>query len=285
MGNVIAGLLAVVFFCIGMTLTPRDFFRAFSYGWAFVYSATCQYILFPLICFFVCRLFRLSPEATLGIMLISFAPGATTATIYTFMFKGDTAFSVSSTALSFVIAPLTIPLLTEFTANQLFGDSKQIDLPFVQTAGQLLLSSVVPVILGMIVRKINLRFAVSSKMAGQKISGLAISLIVFGTVMQTRKQIAGAFQESGLAAITLCIIAIMLGYAARYLKISERQARTISFEVCLQNAAFSILICFNVLKMPAVFAGIGAYALLMFATGYFWGYYLEKKRPINKFLA
>lgn len=283
MGTVVAILLGIVFFGIGLSLTPKDFSRAFSYGWSFVYAASCQYIIFPLICFGICNLFQLSPLASVGIMLVSFSPSATTSNIYTFLFKGDAAFSVSLTAISTIVTPITISTLTEISADYFYGEAKAIDLPVAQTIFQMLLTSVGPLILGMIVRRLNLMFALSTKRAVNIISGIIIVFIVVGLVLQSRQYVVPSFKESGLAGAILVVIALLLGQVPRLFKVSERIQRAISFEICLQNSAFTILVALNILKMPELIMGIGPYSLLMFFGAFAWGYYLEKKRPMNRF--
>ena len=64
----------------------------------------------PLLAAFVATVFNLDPVLAVGLVLLGSAPGGTMANMYTHLAKGETALSVTLTALSSVLCVITVPL-------------------------------------------------------------------------------------------------------------------------------------------------------------------------------
>ncbi len=88
----------------------------------------------------------------------------------------------------------------------------------------------------------------------------------------------GFFMQTGAATLTLNVLVLGLGYwLAKFLKLSQKQAISIGYEVGIQNGALALIIAGtiignNIMMIPAV-----TYSLLMFITGFAF-YWILKKR-------
>src|SRR5262249_43440770 len=155
---------------------------------------------FPLLVFGVCNLFRLSPTTSLGLMIVSFCPSGQAANLYSFIYKGNTAFSVSSSAITCVISPLTISYFTALAGMYFFGEAKTVAFPAFRDALELMASTVGPIVLGMLVRRLNPALALLTKTTVRIVSGLVLFITVVGVLAKFREYIIPGFKEAGIPA-------------------------------------------------------------------------------------
>ena len=72
--------LAFIMFSLGLGLTLEDFSRVVKQPRDFILGALPQIILLPLVAFLLVKVWPLSPEIALGVMIIAAAPGGVTST-------------------------------------------------------------------------------------------------------------------------------------------------------------------------------------------------------------
>lgn len=112
---------AFIMFSLGLGLETEDFRRVFSRGRAFVIGALAQIVLLPLIALCIVLALNLPPVLGAGLMLLSFCPGGLSSNVITKLSPGDLALSVSMTAVTSVIAFLTVPMLATWAILFLMG--------------------------------------------------------------------------------------------------------------------------------------------------------------------
>ncbi len=111
---ILAGSLIIIMLGMGMSLVFDDFKRIFIYPKAIFVGVVNQMIILPLLGFGIAILFPLRPEIAVGIMILAACPGGPTSNLITHLAKGDTALSVTLTAISSFITILTIPFIVNF---------------------------------------------------------------------------------------------------------------------------------------------------------------------------
>jgi BASS family bile acid:Na+ symporter len=77
-------------------------------------------LLSPLLAFGVAEAYNLEPELAVGLVLLGASPGGTLANLLTHLARGDTALSISMTAISSVAAVITVPLYLKLATSH-FG--------------------------------------------------------------------------------------------------------------------------------------------------------------------
>ena len=97
-------LLMVVMFGMGLTLKLDDFKVVFSRPKDVLVGCAAQFVIMPLLAFLLTKVFALSPELAVGVILVGTCPGGTSSNVMTFLAKGDVALSVGMTACSTVLA-------------------------------------------------------------------------------------------------------------------------------------------------------------------------------------
>lgn len=262
--------LMVIMFGMGLTLTLADFKRVILSPKAKLIGLANQLILLPLIAFGLVHLFRLSPELAVGLMLVAACPGGPTSNLITHLSRGDTALSVTLTAVSSLVTVFTIPLIVGASLTHFMGDAEtSISLPFGKTVGQLMLVTLVPVMLGM---GVLARWPAFARRMGKPVNVLSmlfLALVILIAVMR-EPDLAGQFREAGWATLTMNITTMVLGFAiAAAAGLALPQRISISIESGIQNGTMSLAIALGLIGDPRIAVPAVVYSLLMFATGAF----------------
>ena len=120
--------LAFIMFALGLGLAGADFLRVLKQPKDFFVGAISQIILLPIIALILVKIWPISPELAVGVMIIAAAPGGVTSNILTSFAKGDVALSISLTAIISLLCVLTIPLIVITSLNLLGSENIAADI-------------------------------------------------------------------------------------------------------------------------------------------------------------
>lgn len=264
--------LFIIMFGMGLSLGLRDFTRIAKYPRAVILGLTAQIVILPFIGLGVAELYSMEAYLATGLMILAFCPSGATSNMYSYIFRGDVALSLTMTALISIIKPFTLPFLTYYAMLHFLGEGRIIELPIGKTILQLFVITVLPVLIGMLVRKYAHRFATRFEKYVKIFSVIILFLIIGGLVRQNWDKMAGFFAESGLAALTLNIISITAGFIlALMIRLDKKQSITIAFELGIQNGTTALLVTGTILKEPTMTVVPITYSLLMFLTALVFG--------------
>ena len=112
--------LAVIMTVLGLALTPADFRRVVVFPRGVAIGLSNLIVISPLLAFAVAEAYALDPALAVGLVILGAAPGGTMANMLTHLARGDTALSITLTAISSVAAVITVPLYLELATNH-FG--------------------------------------------------------------------------------------------------------------------------------------------------------------------
>ena len=224
--------LAIIMFGMGLTLVVADFGRLFTYPKAVIVGLCNQLIFLPLIGFSIILLFDLSSSMAIGIMILALCPGGPTSNLITQVARGNIGLSVTLTALASLITVFTIPIILSKAITYFTGETGVvIELPIVQTMLQILVITVIPVSIGMVIRKKNEGFALRMERP-MRTASTVLFVIIFLLVMIANKDlIVQAMKEVGLATLLLNLSTMALGYiTARAFRIKGKSQISITIE-------------------------------------------------------
>ena len=105
-------LLMIVMFGMGLTMKLSDFAVVFTRPRDVIVGCLAQFIVMPLLAFGLGKVFGLSNELLVGVILVGTCPGGTSSNVITYLSKGDTALSVGMTSINTLLAPFLTPALT-----------------------------------------------------------------------------------------------------------------------------------------------------------------------------
>ena len=261
--------LAIIMFGMGLTLVVSDFGRLFAYPKEVLIGLFNQLIFLPLIGFLIILLFDLNSSMAIGIMILSLCPGGPTSNLITQVARGNIGLSVTLTALASLITVFTIPIILSESISYFTGEADVIiELPVVQTMLQILLITVIPVSIGMVIRKKNEGFALRMERP-MRIASTVLFIIIFLLVMIANKDlIVQAMKEVGLPTLLLNLSTMTLGYiTAKIFGIKGKSQISITIESGIQNGTLAFVIATTILNNVEMGLPTGAYSIWMFLTG------------------
>ena len=258
--------LALIMLGLGLGLSIADFSRVLRSPKDFITGFIGQVILLPIVAFILIKVFTLSPELALGVMIIAAAPGGVTSNVLTKFANGDVALSVSLTAVVSLLSIFTVPLIIYNAAN-LIGIEIVKEISMLTISLKMFLVVTVPVLIGMIVRSFFTSFIDSKTLLIQRAS-IILFIIVF-TAIWTEEwdNILNYLLSAGLITLILNIIMIFLGYyIAKFFASGLPQRKCISLECGLQNGTLAVFVATQLFDDIAFMVPTAAYALIMFVT-------------------
>lgn len=265
---ILAGSLIVIMLGMGLTLHMADFKRIFLFPKAIFIGLTNQLLLLPLVGFGIILLFPMQPEIAVGLMILAACPGGPTSNLISHLAKADLALSVTLTALSSLITILTIPFIVNFSLEYFLGVGQVVELNVLSTIAQIFVIVVIPIIVGMLIRKYRPHFADSMAKPVRIASGAVLGLIIVGLVIKERANFVSYFEQAGIAALVLNVVTMLLGYfSAKLFGLKVAAARSIAIESGIQNGTLAITIAVVLLHNSAFAIVPAVYSLLMFVSG------------------
>ncbi len=274
--------LAIIMLGMGMTLIPRDFTRIIKSPKAILIGLTNQLIFLPIIGFLLAIAFGLSPVMAVGLMILATCPGGPTSNLIVQICKGNIALSVTLTAIASMVSVLTIPFIL-FYAIDYFGSGTNvtIKLPIVDTIIQIMGITVIPIFIGMLIRRFKTNFATRMEKPMRTASTVIFILVFIAVIATNFNIVAQAMKEVGLVTLLLNISTLGLGYlTARLFKLNLKSAISISVESGIQNGALAFVIATSILNNIEMAIPTAAYAIWMYITGGILMWQLSKRAEV-----
>lgn len=269
--------LGIIMLGLGLSLTIGDFARVLKQPKAVIVALLCQLILLPAICFGLVLAFQLPPILAVGMMMLAASPGGTTANLYSHLFRGDVALNISLTAVNSVIAVFTLPLITNFAILYFNPFDDQLGLQWAKTL-EVFAIVLLPVALGMIVRRFWPRFAKAMDKPVRIASVIILIVVIAGAVAQNWTLLIENFGRLSLITILFCVLSLTVGYLVpRVIKVGRRQAIASSFEIGIHNATLAIVIAQTVLGSVELSLPAAVYGVLMFFIAFGFGFLIRDR--------
>ena len=261
--------LAIIMFGLGLGLTISDFTRVLKNSRDFFVGFICQVILLPIIAFLLIQMISLPIEIAMGVMIIAAAPGGVTSNILTKFADGDVALSVSLTAIVSLLSVLIVPLIV-FNSADFLGVEITKEISMVNIATKMFFVVTVPVIFGMIVRRLMTDFIVSKTLIIQRLSVILFLVVFISIWIEEWDRIVSFITRAGLIALILNMTMIFVGYyAAKFFTSGVAQRKCISLECGLQNGTLAVVVATQLFNDIVYMVPTAAYALIMFTTSIF----------------
>ena len=260
--------LVFIMFTLGLGLTPNDFVNLLRKPKAFFVGIINQMILLPITAFIIVSLMGITKEIAVGMMILASCPGGVTSNMITKLAKGDTALSISYTAVISVLTIITLPIITGFSMGHFMG-AEAPPMNLVSLGLTMFLITALPVGIGLIVRSKNRNFADSFEITATKISTILFIIIIIGALFSEWNTFINNLTALGPAIILLMVVMITIGYnSSNWLKMNGPQAVTVAIESGIQNATVGITIG-NLIINPETGLSIlsipsGVYGILMY---------------------
>ena len=274
--------LVFIMFTLGLGLTSSDFINLIKKPKSFFVGITNQMVLLPLVAFIIISLMGITKEIAVGMMILASCPGGVTSNMITKLAKGDTALSISYTAVISILTIFTLPLITGLSMNHFMG-AEAPPLNLLSLGLTMFCITAVPVGIGMVVRSKNTPYADMFEVTATKISTLLFVIIILGALASEWDTFTNNFLQLGPAIVLLIIAMLTIAYtSSTWFKMSKKKSITVAIESGIQNGTVGITVGnliinpesgLSILSIPS-----GVYSILMYficLPFVFW--YIRKK--------
>ena len=270
-------ILALIMLGLGLGLKVEDFTRVFKNPKDFVVGFISQLIILPIVAYLLIIILKTPPEIAIGVMIIAAAPGGVTTNILTKFADGDVALSISLTAVISLISIITVPFII-FTSADLFGITNiSTNISMVGIALKMVLVVTIPVILGMVIRKFADNFIAPKVDIFNKLNIIFFIIFFIAAFYEERENIINFIVQAGLITLILNITMMIIAYyLAKNFASGIKQRKCIALECGLQNGTLAIFVSTQIFGSDIIYAiPTGAYALIMYITGFIFVYILR----------
>ncbi len=249
---------------VGMTLKGADFARLWRTPGVVLLGVAAQLILLPLLGGLVLYWAELPPLLAVGLMVLTFAPGGATSNMLTLLARGDTALSITLTAVTSLVTPFSLPLLTLLTL-QIYGLAGELPpFPVLTSILKVMLVTLLPVALGMLVAGLRPQWC-ARMIRSVKIGSLMFMTVIVAAIVRANwDRLPELIGQVGPVALLLAVCALLCGYLlARLAGLSEDRQVTLAIEVGIQNAGTALLVTGGLLQNAEMSASALIYGVVM----------------------
>jgi len=269
--------LAFIMFVLGLGLTGNDFLRVAKKPRDFFVGACSQIILLPIIAFILVKVWPISPELAIGVMIIAAAPGGVTSNLLTSFAKGDVALSISLTAIISLLSVITVPFIILTSVMLIENSGLDLNISLINMAISMFLIVTVPVIIGMIFRKFASNVAIKFEPIAKKISAVLFVIVLLGAILAEKDNVVSYFAQAGLITLVLNVVMMAVAYyVAQLLASGKEQKKCITIECGLQNGTLAIFVATSIFGGGIYVIPAATYSLIMFATSLIFVYLVRK---------
>ncbi len=252
--------LGFIMFGVALQLTPKDFLLVFSQPKSALLGFISQFLVLPFLTFLLVLIFQPRASLALGMMLVAACPGGNISNFMTTLAKGNAALSVCMTAIASLMAVFMTPFNVSFWGGMYEPTAeilKSVHLSFWEMAKIVAMILVVPMILGMLVRRYRPRIA-------DKIHPITHygSMLIFGAIVVLAftanfELFLEYVQYVILIVLLHNALAILSGYGlARVFRLPGPDQKTLAIETGIQNSGLGLGLIF------AFFDGLGGMAIV-----------------------
>lgn len=238
------GLFALMF-ALGLTQTVADFSRVVTEPKAVLIGLFVQLLLVPVLGVLLVISFDLPLMIGVGLVALAACPGGTMSNVVVHVGKGDATLSIALTSLATVVSLVTLPLWMAFALSGLGGPPSAIEMPILETGAQLGLFTVLPVVIGMLVRRLRPGWAAWEPRITKASVAFILAAFLAMAVMDEDTQL----ENVGIALVPTVILllgAAVIGFLVPFLSgVGRKGSATVSVETCLKNILLPMYLASN----------------------------------------
>ncbi|NQY64208.1 MAG: bile acid:sodium symporter family protein [Alteromonadaceae bacterium] len=252
---------------MGLSLAIDDFKRVVTYPKAVAIGLVNQLLFLPIIGFVLANIMPLEPEYAVGVMLLVLCPGGTTSNMFSHLAKGDVALSVTMTAVASLITVFSIPVVLNLSLVHFMGEGNEFNLPIIATMFSLMKLTIVPIVVGMIIKAYYPKFANSAQKYVSRFGILFLTLLMIFLTYIQQDIVISALIAAGPVSLLLNLSTMALGYySSKWFGLTMAQRTSITIEVGLQNSTLSMFMALTLLANYKMSFTPAIYTLTMLFT-------------------
>ncbi len=257
--------LAFVMFGIALEISVADFKRLLKNPKPILVGVFSQFLVLPAITFILVLVMKPIPSMALGMFMVAACPGGNISNFITHLAKGNTALSVSLTAIATLLAIVMTPLNLQLWGAWYEPTATILNEVAISPLEMIKLVSLllgVPLILGMWLNHLQPNLARRLAKGLKIISLLFFVSLIFIALYNNRDIFLEYVTYVFWLVVIHNLVAFSTGFSlAKFFGLSQPDRRSITIETGIQNSGLGLLLIFT------FFDGLGGMALL----AAFWG--------------
>lgn len=258
-------VLALVMFGVALDLTRDDFRRVLAAPKSPLAGLFAQFLALPALTWCLTLVLQPQPSIAMGMILVAACPGGNISNFISHLAKGNTALSVSLTAVATLGAMIMTPLNVGLWGS-LNPDTAALLTEFSLDSGSMLLTVVtilgLPLVLGMVVAERAPRWAARLKRPMKIFGVIALFGFIAGALLKNWSAFVAHIDKVILIVALHNLLALGTGWTiARLTRLPPADRRTLTIETGIQNSGLGLVLIFG------FFGGIGGMAVIAAAWG------------------
>ena len=272
--TLITPLIQLIMFGMGTSMSVQDFVAVAKTPKGVVIGVMAQFIIMPSLGFILANLSGMEAEIAAGIVLIGCSPSGLASNVMSYLAKANLALSITITSITTLMAPFVTPLLMKLLAGAF------IEINILNMMWDIIKMVIIPIGAGLLFNKLLRGKAKWLDEAMPLVSMFGIGFIIVIITAAGRESLL----DIGGLLILLVLIHNVFGYTlgywtARLFRMNERDCRTVSIEVGMQNGGLASGIAKGMGKIATVGLAAAIFGPLMNITGSILASYWHRKPP------
>lgn len=230
-------LLIFIMFCMGITLKIDDFIRVFKRTKIIALTVALQFLFMPLFAFLVSKVFNLSNELMVGMILVGAVSGGTASNVIAFLAKADVALSITMTIVSTLLSIIITPYLTLLYVGQ------TVPVPAFDMLLSILEIVFIPVIIGIILNHFLNKYIEKRHDVFALLSIFSIVFIIGIIIGLNESKISTIALSLMLTIACHNLLGLFTGYYfAKLFGYDKTVCKTVAIEVGMQNSGLAVVL-------------------------------------------
>lgn len=272
--------LVIIMMGMGLSLELQDFRNVIRYPKSVLIGIFCQVLVLPSIAFLLFGFLDISPYIKVGFIIITACAGGAATNLITYLMRGNVALSISLTAINSIIILFSLPLIVNLSLHIFLGEDRSIHLPFLNTFGNIIITMIIPTIIGMTVRRHYWRFAIQMekplKIIMPTLLLTSFIVIIFFDNDDSNKQLHEQLFLFPYALLLNFVSMTVIYIIARISKLGGKNNFTLSIEVGLKNSIIGIFVAKTLLDNHDMAMVSVAYGTITFFSTLLFGYIAKR---------
>jgi len=270
--------LFTVMVAMGLSLTANDLMEVVRKPKAILVGLSAQLLILPVIAIGYGLLLNSPPVIAAGAIILAACPGGITSNAYVFASRADIALSIGLTSVASVITVFSVPFLTLLALNLHMDRGEIPALPAGEMMWKLAQLTIIPVAIGMTLRRLKSEFALKMIEPLRIITLMALFVIVVIGTVTAWETIVENLWTAGILMTAINLTAMSIGYGlGNLMRLPFPQMASITFEVGVQNLSMALFVAFTFLKSPELAVSTLVYALIMKITAMSFVWYVRNR--------
>ncbi|MEE4236156.1 MAG: bile acid:sodium symporter [Anderseniella sp.] len=260
---VLPSIVIVLMFVLGTSLKAENFRTIALNRVTIVLAVVAQLVLLPLAAVLISTGLHLDSDLAAAVLILALCPGGAISNYYVYLARGDVALSIALTAVSTVLAVVTVPALFYLVFDPGTAGIEMSDSSIMYLSLRVLLLILLPVVAGM-----TAQYFIGTTVERLKVHLRrgSLALIALGVILATAavlRESPEAFLAVAPAAMTFTVASWLTGMLVATLVMAPLR-RTITIELTVRNVAVAAAIGVEFVPVNVLVAYLICYFIFEF---------------------